>query len=66
MDADATGVVRLAWDGCLVAVVLMVVALAAGCAGSAGHLAFEYRLDVLDTDCNGTFSEKKQTHAEPL
>ncbi len=43
---------RLVWDGFLVAVVLLVVGLAAGCAGSAGQLAFEYRLDVLDSDCN--------------
>ncbi len=57
---------RLAWDGFLVAVVLLVVGLAAGCAGSAGHLAFEYRLDVLDTDCNATITETKQTHSEPL
>ncbi len=54
---------KLVWDGFLVAVVLMAVGLAAGCAGSAGRLAFEYHLDVSDTDCN---AEKKQTHAQPL
>ncbi len=50
-DVGAMGAGRLVWDGFLVAVVLMVVGLAAGCAGSVGHLAFEYRLDVLDTAC---------------
>ncbi len=57
---------RLVWDGFLVAVVLLVVGLAAGCAGSAGHLAFEYRLDVLDSDCNGKVQKTSQTHAQPL
>ncbi len=56
---------RLVWDGFLVAVVLFVAGLGAGCAGSAGHLAFEYRLDVLDSDCNGK-QKTQQTHAEPL
>ncbi len=57
---------KLVWDGFLVAVVLLVAGLVAGCAGSAGQLAFEYRLDVWDSDCNGKVQKTSQTLPEPL
>ncbi len=52
-DPGATGAGRLVWDGFLVAVVLMVVGLAAGCAGGVldAHLALEYRPDQSDSAC---------------